>query len=381
MKLKFFSLMILSCTLVIIVTGALFFSDRSDPEEAKSRHIIALNEIEQLAKKGDTELIPEKTRMLAESMRREIPGENHSVNGPVLGILAVVLIASVFIYLYFSVIKPFDKLKDFAARISSGSLDIPLYRDRSNYFGAFTWAFDSMRKEINTARRCEKEAVENNKTVIATLSHDIKTPIASIRAYAEGLEANMDVTAEKRKKYLSVIMSKCDEVSKLTDDLFLHSVSDLDKLEINPENIELSEFLEKAIGDMCADTDDVRYKRPDLKAVIKADKNRMLQLVENLINNSRKYAKSDIDISLLISEKNAEIHFRDHGLGIPDKDMPFIFGKFYRGSNCGREQGSGLGLYIVDYIVKRSGGTVLLHNHPDGLETVVCLPLIKHDTL
>lgn len=381
MKLKFFSLMILSCTLVIIVTGALFFSDRSDPEEAKSRHIIALNEIEQLAKKGDTELIPEKTRMLAESMRREIPGENHSVNGPVLGILAVVLIASVFIYLYFSVIKPFDKLKDFAARISSGSLDIPLYRDRSNYFGAFTWAFDSMRKEINTARRCEKEAVENNKTVIATLSHDIKTPIASIRAYAEGLEANMDVTAEKRKKYLSVIMSKCDEVSKLTDDLFLHSVSDLDKLEINPESIELSEFLEKAIGDMCADTNDVRYKRPDLKAVIKADKNRMLQLVENLINNSRKYAKSDIDISLLISEKNAEIHFRDHGLGIPDKDMPFIFGKFYRGSNCGREQGSGLGLYIVDYIVKRSGGTVLLHNHPDGLETVVCLPLIKHDTL
>lgn len=381
MKLKFFSLMILSCTLVIIVTGALFFSDLSDPEEAKSRHIIALNEIEQLAKKGDTELIPEKTQMLAESIRREIPSENHSVNGPVLGILAVVLIASVFIYLYFSVIKPFDKLKDFAARISSGSLDIPLYRDRSNYFGAFTWAFDSMRKEINTARRCEKEAVENNKTVIATLSHDIKTPIASIRAYAEGLEANMDVTAEKRKKYLSVIMSKCDEVSKLTDDLFLHSVSDLDKLEINPESIELSEFLEKAIGDMCADTNDVRYKRPDLKAVIKADKNRMLQLVENLINNSRKYAKSDIDISLLISEKNAEIHFRDHGLGIPDKDMPFIFGKFYRGSNCGREQGSGLGLYIVDYIVKRSGGTVLLHNHPDGLETVVCLPLIKHDTL
>ena len=80
--------MILSCTLVIIVTGALFFSDRSDPEEAKSRHIIALNEIEQLAKKGDTELIPEKTRMLAESMRREIPGENHSVNGPVLGVPA-----------------------------------------------------------------------------------------------------------------------------------------------------------------------------------------------------------------------------------------------------------------------------------------------------
>ena len=81
-----------------------------------------------------------------------------------------------------------------------------------------------MRKEITKARSCEREAIENNKTVIATLSHDIKTPIASIRAYAEGLEANLDSTYEKRMKYLSILMRKCDEVSKLTNDLFLHSL-------------------------------------------------------------------------------------------------------------------------------------------------------------
>ena len=130
------------------------------------------------------------------------------------------------------ILLPFDKMEIFAGKIAQGNFDFPLNFERSNYFGAFTWAFDSMRKEITKARSCEREAIENNKTVIATLSHDIKTPIASIRAYAEGLEANLDSTYEKRMKYLSILMRKCDEVSKLTNDLFLHSLADLDKLKI-----------------------------------------------------------------------------------------------------------------------------------------------------
>lgn len=78
------------------------------------------------------------------------------------------------------------KIAGFAENIAQGNFDVPLKYERCNYFGAFTWAFDSMRKEIIKARAAEREAVENNKTVIATLSHDIKTPVASIRAYAEG---------------------------------------------------------------------------------------------------------------------------------------------------------------------------------------------------
>ena len=68
--------------------------------------------------------------------------------------------------------------------------------------------------------------------LLKNYGNDIKTPIASIRAYAEGLEANMDTTIEKRARYLNVIMKKCDEVSKLTNDLFLHSISDMEKMEI-----------------------------------------------------------------------------------------------------------------------------------------------------
>ena len=187
----------------------------------------------------------------------------------------------------------------------------------------------------------------------------------------------MDSTPEKRAKYLGIIMKKCDEVSHLTNDLFLHSLSDLDKLKMNPETLELCEFIKSAVEEIAGEQNDVLFIAPEFSAVVSADKNRLLQLAENLINNARKYAKSEIDVFLTQSEGNAEIHFRDYGGGIPDEDMPFIFDKFYRGKNCGDEQGSGLGLYIVKYITEQMNGTILLHNHADGLEAIISLPIIS----
>lgn len=112
--------------------------------------------------------------------------------------ICILFLLIVFGYINFAILRPFEKMKDFAQNISQGNLEVPLDYARSNYFGKFTWAFDSMRTEITRARACEQEAIKNNKTVISTLSHDIKTPIASIRAYTEGLEAKLDSTPEKR---------------------------------------------------------------------------------------------------------------------------------------------------------------------------------------
>ncbi|MGN1085943.1 MAG: sensor histidine kinase, partial [Porcipelethomonas sp.] len=87
-----------------------------------------------------------------------------------------------------------------------------------------------------------------------------------------------------------------------------------------------------------------------------------------------------IDVFITQSDHNAEIHFHDFGRGIPDEDMPFIFDKFYRGKNCGNEQGSGLGLYIVKYIAEQMHGKVMLYNHADGLEAVISLPIISQSS-
>lgn len=378
MKKRLLSITLLFSALIFIAACALYFSGKqADTQDTKAEQIIAVNELQQLAKSGEYEKMAEKSEELISSLRLS---QTVSASGSRLFIMCgicILFLLVVFGYVYFAILRPFDKMRQFAQTISSGNFDLPLNYERSNYFGEFTWAFDSMRREITKARSCEREAIENNKTVIATLSHDIKTPIASIRAYAEGLEANLDGTPEKRRKYLSVIMKKCDEVSRLTNDLFLHSLSDLDKLKIHPENFELCQFMETAVTELAAEQNDIHFQKPAFTALVSADKNRLLQITENLINNARKYAKSDIHVSVTQSDGTVSMHFRDHGSGIPDEDMPFICDKFYRGKNCGNEQGSGLGLYIVKYIAAQMHGEMLLHNHADGLEAIVSLPVIS----
>lgn len=375
MKSKILGVTIIFSLAVILLSIWFYYSVKGiDVQDRKSDYIVALNEISMLNKNGNSRQAEEKIAALQEDMRLLQEQESGVIFIPVICSVSVLFFVAAFGYIYLAILRPFDKMKEFAVKISAGDFNLPLLYQRANYFGEFTWAFDSMRKEITKARTCEKEAIDNNKTVIATLSHDIKTPIASIRAYAEGLGASMDTSYEKRERYVSVIIKKCDEVSRLTDDLFLHSISDLDKLQITPEKLEICSFLEEAVQEISASHGDVAFHKADFTAYVDADRNRLTQIAENIINNARKYAGSDMDVFLTREGGEVGLHFRDYGSGIPDKDMPFIFGKFYRGSNCGEEQGSGLGLYIVKYIAGKMDGSVTLINHSEGLEVVVTLP-------
>lgn len=375
MKGRLFLILILFSAGIVSISGFLYFQGRKSG--IRESRIIDVNELEQLGRQGDIEKLEEKSAALQESLRATEESAGGDVNYLIIGGISLLCFIVLFLYLHFAIIRPFERMKSFAGEIARGNLDVPLRYGRSNYFGDFTWAFDSMRQEISKARACEKEAIENNKTVIATLSHDIKTPIASIRAYAEGLEANMDCSMEKREKYLSVIMRKCDEVAQLTNDLFLHSISDLDKLKIDLHEIALCSFLERVVNEIAAERDDVGLVLPEEEVFVLADENRLLQVCENIINNARKYAKTAVDVSLELRDGRACITFQDFGRGIPDEDIPFVFGKFYRGKNCGEEQGSGLGLYIVRHIVDHMKGEVLIRNNADGLAVMVALPSVR----
>ncbi len=356
-----------------VATAVLCNAAEKPPEVDFGTYAVTANEIEQLIADGDNEAAEIRAKELKTALSEYAP--ESSDNSYLWGIFGVcsVLIIVVFLYIWFAILRPFEKLTGFAERIANGDFDLPLNFERTNYFGKFTWAFDCMRREISSARACEKEAIENNKTVIASLSHDIKTPVASIRAYAEGLEAGMDATPEKRAKYLSVIMRKCDEVAALTNDMLLHSISDLDKLKMNPTEFELCGFIKETVSEISA-RNDIRLNLPSYFIDVNADRNRLTQVFENIISNAAKYAKTDVEISAAKTEKGVEIVFRDFGRGIPDEEIPFIFDKFYRGSRIEKENGAGLGLYIVKYVVTQSGGQVYAENLADGFQIKIILP-------
>lgn len=350
-------------------------------EELYRKQLIDINEVVQLSEKDDEESLNKRNQALMKFRKELAKEQTLDTNGKIsimiwiLYGLCITFLLLVFAYIYRSIIRPFNILQNYADEIARGNFNIDLRYERTNYFGKFTWAFDHMRREITKARACEKEAIDNNKTVIATLSHDIKTPIASIRAYAEGLDANLDSGPEMRRKYSLVIMRKCDEVTKLTNDLFLHSLSDLDKLKINMTRENIRELVIKIISELQLNDSFIRVTGELPDAYVMIDEKRFEQVMENLINNTKKYApESNIEISSDIGEDNISICVQDYGEGIPDEDMPFIFDKFYRGSNARDRQGSGLGLYIVRYIMEQMGGSVDLISSSEGLRVILKIP-------
>ena len=344
--------------MAIITTIFCINGYKNSSSDALAKQLVNINEIKQLINNGELE----KANLLIDNLDNYLREINNKFD-PTLIILnatiSSVFVIVVFLYVYFSILRPFDKLKCFANQISAGNFNIPLNYEKSNYFGKFTWAFDSMRSEIIKARKCEAEAIENNKTVIASLSHDIKTPIASILAYSEALEANIESDYETRVKYLNVIENKAMEVKKLTDDLFLHSISEMDKISFNSEKLDLVLLLNNSINDFKANATINLNESLDF-AYIMADKLRIAQIFENIINNSIKYANTKIDVSLKEDSEYYLVSFRDYGPGISDEEIPFIFEKFYRGKNSVGINGTGLGLYIVKYMIEKMNGKVEL---------------------
>jgi len=348
-----FILVMAIITIIFCVNGY-----KNSSSDALAKQLVNINEIKQLINNGELE----KANLVIDNLDNYLREINNKFD-PTLIILnatiSSVFVIVVFLYVYFSILRPFDKLKGFANQISAGNFNLPLNYEKSNYFGKFTWAFDSMRSEIIKARKCEAEAIENNKTVIASLSHDIKTPIASILAYSEALEANIESDYETRVKYLNVIENKAMEVKKLTDDLFLHSISEMDKISFNSEKLDLVLLLNNSINDFKANAT-INFNESLDFAYIMADKLRIAQIFENIINNSIKYANTKIDVSLKEDSEYYLVSFRDYGPGINDEEIPFIFDKFYRGKNSVGINGTGLGLYIVKYMIEKMNGKVEL---------------------
>ncbi|MBO6114513.1 MAG: HAMP domain-containing histidine kinase [Lachnospiraceae bacterium] len=385
-------IMVLICMLICTAAFLYFYISDADDEkdDIYADTIISLNEIDNMLD-GDIHIVDDESnkdnivfakdeiKKLIMELRDYKSYEKKKDNTGLLTfyLLTMCFILFIFLLVYILILRPFEKLEDFASELSKGNFDMDLKYERANMFGEFTWTFDHMRNELKKSKEREQEAVENNKTIIATLSHDIKTPVASIRAYAEGLSDNMDSSPERRKRYLNVIMKKCDEVSKVTDDMFVHSLHDLDRLVICKDKIDLDKVIIDAVSSMTGDRNDLRINGDIDKFVLEeGDSQRISQVIENIITNARKYAGGSlIEVWSRLEEtetgKKYGLHIKDNGPGIPPEDMPFIFDKFYRGKNKGDKNGAGLGLFIVKYIMEAMGGSVELNNSRNGLEVIL----------
>lgn len=274
------------------------------------------------------------------------------------------------VYLHETIVKPFTKLKGFAERVAGGNLDIPLEMDRQNLFGAFTESFDIMRFELRQARLAEAQANTSKKELVAKLSHDIKTPVASIKAVSE---VGLAVTENgKDKANYTQIIAKADQINTLVTNLFTATLEELQQLTVTPANIESGR-----VKTMLENADYLhRAYIPEIPAcLVFADGLRLQQVFDNIFANSYKYAKTEIAVTAEKTDKYILITIEDSGGGVPQEELPTLKEKYRRGSNSANTEGAGLGLYISDYFMKEMGGELNIENGAHGLKATVALRL------
>ncbi len=274
------------------------------------------------------------------------------------------------IYLNRTIIRPFEKLKDFAERVACGNLDVPLSMDRKNIFGAFTESFDIMRCEIKRARIAEAQAAADKKELVAKLSHDIKTPVASIKAASEvGAALTGD---EKLRDNYTQIIRKADQINALVSNLFSAALEELQQLTVTA-----ADLASRGLADMLKDADYLH--RAEIPAIpdclLHADPLRLQQVFDNILSNSYKYADSPVQITAAREKNRLVITVEDCGGSLDPQELPLIKEKFMRGKNAGGIEGAGLGLYISDYFMKEMNGELLVENGQHGLRVSVCIAL------
>ncbi len=299
-----------------------------------------------------------------------------------------------------SVLEPLDQLKTGADRIAGGNLDDCISYEGQDEFGDVCKEFDYMRLQLKEAREEQKRYEEDRRELLRGISHDLRSPLTSIKGYAYGLKDGIADTEEKRQRYCEAILTRMDDLERL-----MGSLSHLVRLEdeksiLKLEKVCLDEYIRQMLSEKSAWFAEqkvfVDYHAEDKDAEVMIDIHEMQRVFVNLFENTVRYRvrePSHIELSVLIREQEAEIHFTDDGPGVDQKHLKHLFDSFYRAdeSRTNPEMGSGLGLAVVKRIIEGENGRVFAvsgtqqgsQRHGDdrkanqGLGIIMILPLFK----
>lgn len=279
----------------------------------------------------------------------------------ILTVMAVLIIA-VLIFIYVKILIPFNELKNIPYELAKGNLTSPIKENKSRFFGRFTWGLDLLREKIEQQRRHELDLQKEKKTLLLSLSHDIKTPLSAIKLYAKALSKGLYSEIPKQKEIAENINNKADEIEKFVSQIIDASRDDFLSIEVNVTEYYLSELvnnIRKYYSEkmQLIKTDFVISGFSD--CIIKGDIDRSIEVLQNLIENAVKYGDGR-KIYVDFSEEDGCIFasVSNSGCTLADTELVHIFESFWRGSNAENTEGSGLGLYICRNIMHKMNGEI-----------------------
>lgn len=290
--------------------------------------------------------------------------------------------------------RPVDSLVGTAEKMAGLDFSSPCRVTGDDEFGKLAVSLNSMAenlqkalKELETANRqlakdVEKERLllEERKELADNISHEMKTPLGIIRAYAEGLQDEND--REKRRKYSEIMIAETERMSDLITTLLDLSALETGAKELTPERFDFVEFLETVAGRLLSDEPEadleLRYELPEHIIFVYTDKLWMEQVLNNLILNAKKNVCQGGILKLCLWEEKGSLHFSvyNQGCTIPQENLDKIWTKFYRNDNS-QYKGSGLGLAIVAQILSMQGLNFGVQNLSDGVQFYFSVPIVS----
>ncbi|MDY4544983.1 MAG: HAMP domain-containing sensor histidine kinase [Bacilli bacterium] len=306
-----------------------------------------------------------------------------------ISILFIIIVATNLIlssWITKSILNPLELLKNGANQISRGNLNFEINYNKKDEFGEVCNDFNKMKNQLKLSEEARNKYEEYRKEIINGVSHDLRTPLTSIKGYVEGLQDGIANTEEKKKKYYSAIHTRAIDIENLINNLSSLSSIENEKFKYNFRTIKLGEYLKEKINNY---KEELSQKNIKVNLNILYDDYTLLdekefgRVLDNLLENTYKYGdknNSIVNITLDKNEEKLQLIFKDNGPGVNKSDLDNIFISFYRTDKARTNpaNGSGLGLSIVKKIIEGHNGTIKAINN-DGLEFIITLNIFKEE--
>lgn len=308
-----------------------------------------------------------------------------SVGLGVLTLLALIIIWTW--YISRTILLPLREVYRATEEVREGNLDYPLPYKKKDEIGRFISGFHAMRLHLKQLKEEQKQYEESRTQLIANISHDLRTPLSSIKGYVEGLEDGVANTEEKRNKYYQVIRSKTNQLDRLIEDLFQLSRIELQKLPLHPELIDSEAFFQHVSEELKIEMEEKRvgFSAPDHfpSVTLSIDPERVVQVTTNLIDNAVTYGAEHVEMKAQLSGSDTfQLSIIDDGPGLEEDEFEKIFHQFYRGEKSRSQEhgGSGLGLAISKSIIEQHNGRLTVQSKVNqGSTFTIELPIVAEN--
>lgn len=275
---------------------------------------------------------------------------------------AAILIFGTLIFVKLVILKPFNRLNNVPYELAKGNLNVPLKENKSRFFGRFIWGLDLLREKLEKQKKEELDLQKEKKTLILSISHDIKTPLSSIKLYSKALSKNLYRDENKKQEIYEILGKKADEIEAFVSDIILASREDFLRLTVNPGEFYLKDLV-KAVESYYSEKLEINRTEfiiSDYKdCILKGDFDRSVEIIQNIIENAIKYGDGYfIGIEFNDEEDCRLITVINSGGTLKESELPHIFDSFWRGSNSEGYEGSGLGLYICRQLIMKMDGDI-----------------------